>query len=260
VVISEEGNVVVGREGHPAGLGEQFEELRDVGALVGQGLVEVGTMRFYATFAVLAGIEFKVLGVVLLLLPAMREDALVLLWTPRPVGIDELMRTPIGALFLSIVEQLRFPPVILPIMRVNACHPVVLLLRVGAPHRLEVEQIKVHIVVELFDQLHRDLGLRVGEAAVVSVLAVASLVYVGLTEFGLVLVRVIELLHAVVTAETELAADAFLALFDERAELRGVTSERPPLILFQIVVVWTFLDIMRLGITFAGMNLKLGEI
>lgn len=79
----------------------------------------------------------------------MTLQAFVLIRTSIFVIVNELARPPIRTLVLLILVQLRFPPEILPIVRINANVSLVFGFIVWTPNAFEMEHIEIYIFGEL---------------------------------------------------------------------------------------------------------------
>ena len=136
------------------GLRKVFEALGK-GVLPVMFTVEVRTMRLFAIGSVLALLHFKEVWVVLLLFPAVRVHTLVLIGAALRVRTDKVVDLPVLAHFARIHEHAGPAPVVLPVVRVHADLPVVVVLPVGAPDCFEEEHVEVHIDIVFLDQLNR---------------------------------------------------------------------------------------------------------
>jgi len=87
---------------------------------------------------------------------------------------------------------------VLPVVSVHTLFPAMLFVTGRTPDGLEVEHIEVSIPLHLVYQVHRQFFLVVGEGTHVAIVAGIEPVWVLLTEFGFVLLRVVEVLHSVV--------------------------------------------------------------
>ena len=115
--------------------------------------VVVRTVRLLAVGPVLTLFHLQEVGVVLLLLPPVGVQALVLVRAALPVGADEVVYLPSGAHLAAIREDRGTPSVVLPVVRIHADLPVVVVLPIRTPHCLEQEHVKVHVDFIPFDQL-----------------------------------------------------------------------------------------------------------
>lgn len=82
-----------------------------------------------------------------------------------------MLRVPVLAHLFRIVEDCRFPSVILPIVGVDTDVSLVVVLSVGAPDCFEMKDVEVHIWLKLFYQFDRQFSLRVSERAKLSIFA-----------------------------------------------------------------------------------------
>lgn len=122
-------------------------------------------MGLRTSVPVLAGLNFKILWVELLLLPAVTVGALVLLMTTRLVGSYEVLSLPVGTQFLCIRKDLRLSPVILPIVGVDTDISFMVIFSVGAPDSFEVEHVEVHVRFEFFNKFNGEFVFGVSERA-----------------------------------------------------------------------------------------------
>ncbi len=114
-----------------------------------------------------AGLRFVGGRVVLLLFPAMAVRAEVLTRTSVLVVLNEVRHMPVLAFFCRVIEEMGFSSEILPIMSIYTLAPRMnmLLVRVGAPDGLEVEDIKVIVFLHLIEEVNPQLVLAVGKRA-----------------------------------------------------------------------------------------------
>lgn len=94
------------------------------------------------------------------------------------------------------------------------------------------------------------------EGAIVAVFALACTVDVRSTEFGLVLIRMIELLNPIVCLLATITLRAVPASSNVVAELRLVGTQRSSLVFFLIMIVWTPFQIMCVRGTSTGCYLE----
>ena len=116
--------------------------------------VIVGTVRFLAAISMQALLNFEVLGVELLFLPAVAEGASVLVLAAVLVRCDEALGVPVLAHIFRVIEDRGLPPVVLPVVRINADISLVVVFPVGTPNSLEVKEVEVHVRLKLLNQLH----------------------------------------------------------------------------------------------------------
>lgn len=139
--------------------------------------------------------------VVLLLLPAVAMTAAVLKTTAVGVGTGLFLVSPSSALILGVAVDMELTAKVLPVMRVNANIPrmiSIFFVAERAPHSFEMEQVEVCVPLHSVQIVDRELVLVVREGTHLAEFTRIRVVWVGLTEFRLVLLRVIEVLHGVV--------------------------------------------------------------
>lgn len=108
---------------------------------------------------------------------------------------DEIIGLPEGAGFWIIIIDMGLSPIVLPVMGIYAETSIVLNIVEGALHGLVVEDVEIFVVIKIMNKFDLNILLRVSKAAIRPVFAVAAIIRVQRTEFGLVLVRLIELFH-----------------------------------------------------------------
>ena len=117
-------------------------------------VMRVGTMGLSALFIMRALFHLEELWMVLLLLPTMTEWTKILILAPSSIRYDYLLCLPISTYLFRICKQLGFSSIVLPIVCVNAYIPLMVLLSVRTPDRLEMEQVKVHVWLKLFYEFY----------------------------------------------------------------------------------------------------------
>ena len=204
-------------------------------------------MRLGALVALSAGVHLVVQRVVLLLLPPVRELAPVLVLAPVRICLYEILGFPLRALLLLVFEDVRFPPEVLPVVRIHTRVPRMRGVRVGAPHRLEMEHVKVRVLLELVQQVHCHFFFRVRKCTHVAVVTRLHLAWVRLTEFHLILFRVIEFLYAIVRARAGVAQGTLVVRLRRdhvRTDLGGVAAQVTSAVFLRFVVEEALLRIV----------------
>ena len=131
---------------------------------------------------------------------------------------------------------MRLPPIVLPVVGILALvsHVAPHLVIERAPNRLEVEHVEVTVLLHLVQQVDSQLVFGVGKGAQAAKFALVDLVRPLLAEFLLVLLRVVEGLHTVVSLGTGIAQRALVGL-RILTHLRRVRAQRPSSVLLVIV-------------------------
>lgn len=114
----------------------------------------------------------------------MAVAAAVLKRTAVSVGLGLALGCPKGTLFFVIVINVYLPPEVLPVVGIHAEVPSVrvVLVAVGAPHSLEMEQVEVCIALHLVQVVDRQLLFVVSESAHIAKAAGVQVVGVGLAK------------------------------------------------------------------------------
>lgn len=125
----------------------------------------IGAVDLLTSRTMFALFSLKKFRVVLLLFPSMRITTLILLRTSIGVWGDDFVGLPILTHFVWVAVKWRLPPIILPVMSINASLTVMVIFPVWTPHCFEMKQIKIHIDHILLNQLHRNFTLIVSKWA-----------------------------------------------------------------------------------------------
>jgi len=156
---------------------------------------------------------------ILLLFPSMRELASVLVFAAIRICLNEMFSLPLRTLFSLIIKHMRFPPEILPVMRIDACISGMLGIRIGTPNCLKVKNVEIcrMLVIltvgrEFVQQVHSDFLFRMGECAHIAIVTRLDSLRVTLAELNLVLFRVIKLFHSIVRFGATVSHIAFISL------------------------------------------------
>ena len=103
----------------------------------------------------LALASFVVVWMIFLLFPTVTFKAAIFHHAIRVVYLAKLLLIPVRTLLFLILKYVRLSSEILPVVSVNTLFSVVFLIALGAPHSLEMEQIKVSIVFIPLKQIYR---------------------------------------------------------------------------------------------------------
>lgn len=172
--------------------------------------VIVGAVRLLADAASAASIYLKVLRMILLLLPPVREAASVLMGASVSISLDEVLGLPLFALLLLVLEAVRLPSEVLPIVGIDAHISRVRGVAIWTPDSLKMEHVEIGAVdslvrgltilcgMELMYKIYCDLVLRVSESTHISIVTRLYTRWVALAEFHLILFWVIKLLYPIV--------------------------------------------------------------
>jgi hypothetical protein len=203
-------------------------------------VVKEGALESFEALLFFAWLSFIDEGMKLLFFPSVAELAGLESFASLFVAGDEGPALPVFAELGVVSEQVGFPSVVLEVVGIHALGFVVVVV-VGAPLSLEVEDVEVEVLIlrkDMVDESHLDIFDGVGERAVVSVLALGDLVGEEVTELGLVLVFVVESLYSVVGSSAFVLLGALFCVC-ELAELRSVEVVIPSLVLDRVVEVTT---------------------
>jgi len=159
--------------------------------------------------------------------------AAILIVYNRPLGIPLLARN------TWIDDQLGLAPEVLPVVSVDTrCSLVGFIpLRVRAPYCLVVKHIEVSILLEFFNQVNRDLRLRVREGAVLSVFANTILFSKTWTKLSFVFVRMVKLFNPCVAISAIFPLGATFLFSHKGAEFGFVVAQFASSVFGLVVVV-----------------------
>ena len=199
-------------------------------------------MIVWAVLLLAAGIavalcHLVVIGVVLFFFPAVAVHASVLQVTAVAVRFCLLLCAPEPTLLLCrIVIHVRLAPVVLPIVSILALVPLVTphFIVEWAPDRLEVEHVKVRILLHLVQQVDRELLFEMGEGTQVAEVTRVYIVRPFVAELRFVLLRMVEGLDSVVRFVARLAIWA-VARLCKLAHFAAVSAKGSSLILVVVV-------------------------
>jgi len=172
----------------------------------------VGTVSF-ATFASLGNSTLRRLvnkRVVFQFFPTMALTTPVFLSAAILIGPSVLLSLPALALRVRVFKGVGSTAVVLPVVSIHAQVALMLFVRVGTPHRLEVEHVEIGVPIHLIEDVDAKFGFMVCEGTNATVLTLPNLVWVGRAKLCFVLLRVVEVFHSVVAPD---ALIALLALF-----------------------------------------------
>lgn len=256
---AQDRDIVVCGESQGARFGVELEPVRERKFLVCLRVV-VRTVGLLAGVAVETLLDFKKVRVELLFLPAVARGTPVLQKAAVLIGGNEVLGVPVLTHLLRIGEDRGLAPVVLPVVRIHADVTFVVVLSVRTPDGLKMEKIEVHVWLKLLYKLNGELFFTVSERTEFSVVTLMLSVEIGGAELGLVLVRVIELLHAIVSAVTAFIVRALLVVIDVPALLRLVDSKLSPSILLEVVIIRALLEVMRKRVNCTGLSLEKIEV
>ena len=242
----------------------------------------VGAMWFGASLAMLALLDLQKVWMIFLLLPSMRVLTLVLIRATFGVWCYEAVSLPIWAHFTRISKDRGLPPVVLPVVCIYAHLAIVVVFTVGAPDRLEMEHIEVHVYIIILNELYWQLISIVCEGT--KFLVITFWVLMGLkirrTKFGFIFIRMVKFLNSVVGSVTGvtirarevavivlpmaiattmlrmLATSMLVCIDNMRTNFWLVSTQRPSPVFIIVMVIRTALQIMILWVLGAGMDLE----
>lgn len=143
--------------------------------------------------------RFVALRVILKFLPPVAGSTAVLELAAILVGLCVLFGLPAGALCTLILIDMGWSSEVLPVMRVDAGISLMLLIRSGAPNCFEVEQIKIYVALKILKQVYRQFRFVVSKGTNIAIFTLIYPVWVILTEFGLIFLRMIKVLNTVMS-------------------------------------------------------------
>jgi len=121
--------------------------------------VIVGAVGLLAGVSMKALLQFEEVRMKFLLFPAVAALTSVLEVTPIFIGGDKIFSVPMLAHLFGVCEYSWFSSIVLPVMCVDTHIPLMIVFSVRAPHCFEMENVEVHVRLELLNQLHGKLPL-----------------------------------------------------------------------------------------------------
>jgi len=145
-------------------------------------------------------------------------------------------------------------------MGIHTSISFMLLLTIGTPHSLKMENVEVHVSLEVLDQLDRNFLVRMRKATKIPVLALVGTINIRGTKLGFVFIRMVELFYSIVSFDARVALLAMAVARHVGAEIRCISSERSTPVFLDIMEVGTSFWVMRLLVTFAMRSLESHKI
>lgn len=118
------------------------------------------------------------------------------------------------------------------------------------------------LITEFMKKVYCDLNFRMCECTHISVVTGFNAAWVTLAELDFVLLRMIELFYAVVSALAAIAQRTFVSMFlrdDILADLGGVGAESTSSVFFGFMIVEALLGVMLIA-ELAWLSLKIEEV
>ena len=188
---------------------------------------------------------------ILLLFPTMTLQASILVWTTIFVVVNELSRTPICTLVLLVNVKLGFSSKILPVVSKDTLVPLMVVFVIRTPDSLEVKHVEVRVLIKFIDEFNWYLWFTMCKRTIVTILAFPCSIDIGCTKLCLVLIRMIELFHSVVSFLAFVAFRAISSSGNMMTHFWLITAKGSSLILFLIVIVWTPFKVVAVWINLA---------
>lgn len=219
-------------------------------------IVVVRTMRFFTRLSMQALFNFKIVWMELLFLPTMTILTSVLKLASIFIRGNKSFCMPILTHIFGVVKNGGLPSIILPVMCVNTDISFMIVFSVWAPYCFEMKKIEIHIRFKFFNQFNRKFIFGMSKGAKFTILAFLQILQVRRTEFGFILVWVVEFFNSVVCFITVVTIGAFLMVFNIPALFWLVKSKSSSSIFLIVVIVWAFFKIVPLRVNSASYCLE----
>ena len=219
-------------------------------------------MRFLTFFNLSTSMHFIVKRMIFLLFPSVRKFASVLVLTAICISLNEVLSFPLRTLLFFIVEDMRFPSKVLPIMGVHAGISRMIGVTIWAPYSLEVEHIEVRIFVKLVKKINSHLLFSMSESTHISIVTRLDLVWIRRAELNFVFLRMIKLFNSIMRSRAAITHRTFKVgstIDHVRADFASIGTKRSSSILLCFVIEETFFRIMLIW-NFALLSLEVIEI
>ena len=199
---------------------------------------------------------------VLTFFPSVRKLAQNALLTPIFVISDALSRIPLGTLLRLIGILVRLASKVLPIVRIDTQFSLVVFLFIRTPCCLEVEHVKVAVLLVEFDQINWEFLIGVSKSTKLPIIALLILAQERLTKFGLVLFGVVKFFNRVVGVGTSIADNARLPFlfYHILASFRPIGAQFAPPIFHFVMIHGTSLWIVTFGVQITLFGLEKGQV
>lgn len=171
-----------------------------------QLVVKVRTMTFLAIIVLVATLRgFVVIWMILHFFPPVAKATTIFIFTTVLVGLCIFFSLPARTLGSFIFVEVRRPSVILPIVGIDTGVTLVLFVRLGAPHSLEVKQVEVGVTLILIQLCYRQLGAWMSKGTMLPVFTLSNFVREMLTVLWFVLFWVVKVFDSIVSHVTWVA-------------------------------------------------------
>lgn len=193
--------------------------------------MEIRAMRLNAALILPACMHFVIERMILLFLPSMWKATSILVLASICVCLHEMLCFPLRALLSLIIEIVRLPPKVLPVVSVHTGISWVWGIRVWAPHCLEVKHVEIGwvsvvlaqrnglieltIIVmtsKLVQQINCNFIFSMCKCAHISVVAWFNALRITWAELHLILFRMIEFFDSVVRARAAILKRALVSM------------------------------------------------
>lgn len=219
----EIGHVVVWRKINEPSLREDFKTRWYLLPLL-LYLMIVRAMCLCAMKTVSTWVKFKIVWMILLLLPSMAMITFVLVWAAIFVGANKWAGSPVWTLVFRVLVKLWLPPEVLPVVGKYTHVSLMLSLVVGTPHCLKMKHVEVKVFIKLIYQFNWDLSFRMCKWTIVTILTFTSIIDVWGAEFSFILIWMVEFFNPVVWLGTMFPLGAFFTFCNNRAHLWLVST------------------------------------
>ena len=149
--ISKDWNIKIRRKRYNSCFREIFEPVTQLILSICFTVI-VWTMRFFTRVPMQTLLHFKIVRMKLLFFPAMAVRTFIFQWTAIFIRSNEVFGMPILAHIFWIIENWRFPSIVLPVMCINTDISFMIIFSIRAPNSFEVENIEIHIWFKLLYQ------------------------------------------------------------------------------------------------------------
>lgn len=224
----------------------------------------VWTVRLCAYVCLSACMHLVVHWMILLFFPPMRIFASIFELASISICLYKVLCLPTWTLFLLILEYVWFPPEVLPVVSIHTCISSMLSITIWTPYSFEMKHVKVRILLKFVrvQEVYSHLFKSVSECTHVAIVTRVNTIWVGLTEFNLVLFWMIEFLHPIMRLGAVVSIRALVvsrAILNVWAYLTSVGTQWSSPVFLGFMIEETFFRIVLI-LQIALLSLELAEI
>lgn len=218
--------------------------------------VIIWTMRLFTNFTVEALLDFKIIRMKFLLLPPVTIRASIFILTTVFIWCYKSLGMPVLTHIFRIVKNRWFSSIVLPIMCINTNISLMVIFSIWTPNCFKMEQVKIHIRFKFFNKFYWQFIFWVSKWAKFSIFTFFHIFQIRRTKLSLIFIRMVEFFNSIMGFVTVVTKWTILVAIYIRTFFWLVKSKWSSSVLFVIMIIRTFFQIMTKGILCTGYCFK----